>query len=189
MTEPRTEPKEEFVTLEARVKRIPIRAGSLDLLMKFASGFAEFAFNRDGIIYPLFHAENATEAFVISPGQFAGDHKDGVAAMLAKFFAEKNIERFVFVDEAWTLNAVRPNGVDPAEMEKIRREGISAHPDRREVVMIHGQDINEMRIISREILRPKDGKPTLGPVETLPTGHTESRWAILLSHLNKGKLQ
>jgi hypothetical protein len=56
--------------------------------------------------------------------------------------------------------------IRPEEQEDILGNGLSEHPDRVEVVQIQGEEHEYGRIIaSRAIIRPRIGRPHLGPLE------------------------
>jgi hypothetical protein len=134
----------------------------------------------------MFHAENTEDVFLINT---LLENKDAVAEMLTKFFAEKNVQRFVFIDEAWFLDIEHKN-VSQAEIDKIMQQGISKHPDRREVLQFHAQDAKMMHLWTREIIRPAKGKAKLGPLKKNEEwNNSQGRWHGLLSHLRTGALQ
>jgi hypothetical protein len=131
-------------------------------LLAFTSGQCDKIFARNGVIYPMWHAVTSTgESFIETP---PFDDKDLAVAMIRALFDLKDVVRYVFVDEAWTLNRM----IRPEEDENIRREGIANHPDRVEVVMIQGEDRDCGQImLHRDVIRPAKGKPYLGPLQSL----------------------
>lgn len=177
-----------FVTVKCNVSRLPGTFGTLDRMLEYADQFIAKRFKDVGRIYPMFHAENETEAFVI---RTMLENKDAVAEILTKFFAEKNVQRFVFIDEAWFLDIDQKGGkFSQAELDKIMREGLKDHPDRREVIQFHAQDANVMHIWTREIIRPAKGKAKLAPLKKNEEwNQSEGRWHGLLRHLRTGALQ
>jgi hypothetical protein len=92
-----------------------------------------------------------------------------------------NIDRYVFMDEAWIVDDRR--GQIGLDVEKIKREGVKNHPDRREVVMFSAENRRGERLTAkRYILRPEIGKPTLAPLEIDPQfDHSEGRMVGLLN--------
>jgi hypothetical protein len=131
-------------------------------MLAFTSGQCDKIFARTGVIYPMWHAITSAGETIIERPAF-GD-KDFAVAMIRALFDLKDVVRYVFVDEAWTLNRM----VRPDEDEKIRREGIANHPDRVEVLMIQGEDRECGQImLHRNIIRPASGKPYLGPLQSL----------------------
>jgi hypothetical protein len=104
--------------------------------------------------------------------------------MMKAWMQLNDVDRYVFLDEAWILDDRRGQlGID---MEKVRREGISQHPDRREIVMFLAENRRgEMLTARRFILRPEIGKPTLAPlVIDTQYDHSEGRMVGLLKHEN-----
>jgi hypothetical protein len=170
------------------VQRIPGTFGSLDRMLDYADQFIAKRFKHVGRIYPMFHAETTDDVLLIDT---ILENKDAVAAMLTKFFAEKNVQRFVFIDEAWFLDIDQTGKkVSQDELDKIMREGIKDNPDRREVVQFHAQDAKMMHIWTREIIRPAKGKAKLGPLKKNEEwNNSQGRWHGLLSHLRTGALQ
>jgi hypothetical protein len=74
-------------------------------------------------------------------------------------------------------------------LARINRYGVRNHPDRIEAVAISGEDCEcGMRTAHRKIIRPKHGKPYLGPLEMTPRcDRSEGRMVGLLPV--KGKMQ
>src|SRR3954467_3155636 len=83
------------------------------------------------------------------------------AAMIRSFFDLRDVIRYVYLGSAGTLNRM----IRPEEEEEIFRKGLSEHPDRVEVVQIQGEDRDYGQIIAAcNIIRPKRGRPYLGPL-------------------------
>lgn len=149
----------------------------LRALIDYASGFAEKRFAKTGVVYPLWHAVKSNGESFVMPAP-AGGKDLGVAIIRAAFEIE-DVVRYVFMDEAWTLD----QPVARAEIDFMQRHGVRAHPDRVEIVMFSGEDAESGRMLmsKRRIIRPANGKPRLGPLEELPTGgHSEGRMVGLL---------
>jgi hypothetical protein len=131
-------------------------------LLTFASGQCDKLFAQEGVIYPMWHAITSTGDTLIETPPF--ENKDLAVAMIRALFDLRDVVRYVFVDEAWTLSRL----LRPDEEEWVSREGISKHPDRVEVVMIQGEDRDCGQIVlHRDIIRPAKGKPYLGPLQSL----------------------
>lgn len=130
-------------------------------MLNYASGFCGKRFAEKGEIAPMWHAITSAGETIIEPHPtYLG--KNMAAAMIRVFFDMRDVVRYVYVGEAWTLKRM----IKPEEQEEIFRKGLSVHPDRVEVVQIQGEDQEYGQIIaSREIIRPKRGKPHLGPLE------------------------
>jgi len=129
-------------------------------MLDCASDFCERHFAKKGEIAPMWHAVCSDGQTIIEPHPtYLG--KDMAAAMIRSFFDLRDVIRYVYIGEAWTLNRM----IRPEEQEEIFRKGLSEHPDRVEVVQIQGEDHEYGQIIaSREIIRPEHGRPYLGPL-------------------------
>jgi hypothetical protein len=130
-------------------------------MLDYASEFCDRQFAKKGEIAPMWHAITSSGETIIEPHPtYLG--KDKAAAMIRSFFDLRDVVRYVYIGEAWTLNRM----IKPEEQEEIFRNGLSEHPDRVEVVQIQGEDhVYGQIIASREIFRPRVGKPYLGPVQ------------------------
>ncbi|RXG91607.1 hypothetical protein [Bradyrhizobium zhanjiangense] len=130
-------------------------------MIDLASDFCDRTFDVKGEIAPSWHAITATGDRIIEPHpMFFG--KDLAAALIRALFDLRDVVRYVYVGEAWTLNRI----IRPEEQEEIFRKGISEHPDRVEVVQIQGEDSQYGQIIAaRNIIRPEGRKPYLGPLQ------------------------
>jgi hypothetical protein len=132
-------------------------------MLDYASEFCDRQFAKKKEIAPMWHAITAAGETIIEPHPtYLG--KDMAAAMIRAFFDMRDVVRYVYIGEAWTLNRM----IRPEEQEEIFRKGLSEHPDRVEVVQIQGEDHEYGQIIaSRAIIRPGIGKPHLGPLEMI----------------------
>jgi hypothetical protein len=132
-------------------------------LIAFASDFCDRIFKAKGEIYPMWHAvtSDGKDIPIVSPLE----DKDLSVAMIRALFDLRDVVRYVYIDEAWTLSRM----VRPDEDEQVRREGISKHPDRVEIVMITGEDreYGGQLMAHRNIIRPRKGKPYLGPLQSI----------------------
>jgi hypothetical protein len=144
----------------------------LKSLIEFASVQAEKIFRRTGAIYPMYHAISASgETKILTPKMV---DKDVGVAMVKVWLALENIDRYVFIDEAWILDTAKSGG-PPPDMARIRREGLRNHPDRREVVMFAAENRRgEMLTAARFILRPEHGKASLSPLKLNDMDRLES---------------
>jgi hypothetical protein len=129
-------------------------------MLDFASDFCERQFAKKGEIPPMWHAITSAGETLIEPHPvFLG--KDMAAAMIRTFFNLRDVIRYIYIGEAWTLSRM----ITPEEQAEIFRKGISEHPDRVEVVQLQGEDHDYGQLIaSRQIIRPEHGKPRLGPM-------------------------
>jgi hypothetical protein len=155
----------------------------LKSMIEFASTQAEKLFKKQGAIYPLYHAIRTTgESVVLNPPP--GD-KDLSVALIKAWLALENIDRYVFMDEAWIIDDRR--GQIKLDVEKIRREGVRNHPDRREIVMFSAESRHGKMMTGRRfILRPEIGKPSLAPLEIDEAfDHSEGRMVHLFEWAKK----
>lgn len=141
------------------------------------SRFAETEFARTREIVPMFHAITATGQTVIEPWPvYLG--KDAAAALMRQFFAAADVVRYVYVNEAWTLDIV---GLPEAEQRRIIATGCADHPQRKEVVMISGEDRDcGQMLANRPIVRPSIGAPYLGPLTLDQFPQSEGRMVGML---------
>jgi len=152
-------------------------------LIEFASTQAEKIFRLQGVLYPLYHAITTSgETQILNA--MDGD-KDLSVAMTKAWFAINDVDRYVFIDEAWIVDD--RDGKLGLDVEKANRYGISNHPDRREIVMFSAENRKgEKRTARRFILRPEHGKASLSPlVIDPPFDHSEGRMVGLLDWKSK----
>jgi len=152
----------------------------LKSLIEFASAQAVKLFRRQGIIYPLYHCIRADGETTIL-NAFDQD-KDLSVAMTKAWMHINDIDTYVFMDEAWILDATQ-SGSPRIDIKKVQREGIRNHPDRREVVMFSAENRRGEKLTAKHfILRPEVGKPTLSPLQIDPPyDHSEGRMVGLLN--------
>lgn len=135
----------------------------LRTMFDHASAFCDKAMASRGEIAPLWHAITSSGETIIEPHPtWLG--KDMAAAAIRAMFELCDVVRYIYIGEAWTLIRM----MRPEEEEEIFRKGLSEHPDRVEVVQIQGEDRACGQMMgARKIIRPKKGKPYLGPVEMI----------------------
>jgi hypothetical protein len=147
----------------------------LRAMIDLVSEAAERRFKECGYVAPVWYAITADgEQLAMTPPT---PDKDFNAVLIRAAFEAADVVRYVFIDEAWTLS--KPIG--DLDLEKVEREGLSKHPDRVEVVLITGEDIDAGQIMGhRAIIRPKGGKPHLGPLVMDNYTRSEGRMVGLL---------
>lgn len=129
-------------------------------LVKFAAKQAEKLFRAQGQILPMYHAVTASGQNLIF--NLPSGDKDESVAVIKQQFRERDVEYYVFIDEAWFLD-IHPGRLDLAEID---RDGLRNHPDRREIVAVIGEHRDGAMITARRyILRPEHGKPSLSPLK------------------------
>jgi hypothetical protein len=125
-----------------------------------ASRFCEAHFATYGEISPMWHAVTSSDETIIEPHPIYLVDKDIAMALVRAFFDARDVVRYVYIGEAWTLNTL----VKREEVDALMRDGIADHPGRVEIVQLQGEDRECGQI---KIIRPKEGKPYLGPLETV----------------------
>lgn len=149
-------------------------------LLELASKGAEKVFAATGELLPMWHAETAAGVQMLVPSPPTAN-KDLAARLIKALFEERNVVRFVFFDEAWTLLSV-------SREEAIASGDLSIHPERVEVVMFAAEDREGGFLLGyRHILRAEDKKPTLGPLVVEQSLEAEGRIVGMLP--GRGTLQ
>lgn len=88
--------------------------------------------------------------------------KDLQAKFVRFIFQEKDVVAYIFVDEAWVVEATVKDADSVTAM--AARVGLEFHPDRREVVVIHAEDATSNLSCHRDIIRPAGARAYLGPL-------------------------
>jgi len=149
-------------------------------MMEFAGEQSAKLFQRDGQLQRIYHMVRRNGDTVVMPAP-PGD-KDTSTALVRAFMELSEVVRYIVMDEAWTLDTSE-RLVSSTELKRIKLEGVSQHPDRREAIMIVGEDETGFYTARRYILRPEHGKPKLTPFqfdESHPGGQWEGRMIGLL---------
>jgi hypothetical protein len=151
----------------------------LNALFERASTFAEAAMKHRGEVAPIWHmiTSKGEELVELTPQI---DDRDTAMMIMRTLMELMDVVRYVHFTEAWMLDA-RNRPIHDDEMARIHREGVRNHPDRIEIVQITGEDCEcGQRMAHRKIVRPKNGKPYLGPLEIAPRGQSEGRMVGML---------
>jgi hypothetical protein len=129
-------------------------------MIELASKASELSFKQTGMVAPTWYAIAAGgDLFELPPPH---PNKDLALVMVRAFFEIRDVVRYVFVDEAWTIL----RRVDDSELASIVDQGVAAHPDRVEVVAIMGEDRDAGLLAAhRRIMRPSGKRPYLAPLE------------------------
>jgi hypothetical protein len=154
----------------------------LQELFDLAATNAAKIFNEsdDHEVLPMWHAVfgNGEHALIATPWENEKE-KRIVVSQLRKMFAAKQVKRFAFIVEAWTVTMQTEEDVNGVKDGSLRP---SEHPDRREVLIIHAEDRDGESIIGQYyILRPEHGPPKLSPLEVMPYTCTKGRMMGLLT--------
>ena len=147
-------------------------------MLALASDFCELRFARNGEVEPTWHALTAAGESFIERALPDFDGPDALATVHA-LFDLRDVVRYVFMYEAWTLARLLPAN----EMDRISRSGLANHPERVEVVTLQGEDRACGQIVAhRRIIRPAGRKPYLGPLETMEEVMRLPRGAAIQFH-------
>jgi hypothetical protein len=132
-------------------------------MIHVVSRFVDLWYERHDELRGMYHAEmpNGQPLLIPTPPI----PKDEGVALIRELFAERGIVRYVFLDEAWTLDTTRAN-VSEADFARAMREGLRDfdHPARCEMVMITAEDRERQMLARREIIRPAVGRLHCGPL-------------------------
>ena len=141
---------------------------TLKQMITTASKTIEQLFRKDDFIAPIYHLLKSDGTHMVWGG--LGEDKDEMTAIARRIMRELEIVSYVFIDEAWILETKPRTPAEDAEVIRFCQEfGVSAHPDRREVVMFYAESKDGERLMAqRYILRPEHGKPTLSPLQFAP---------------------
>lgn len=127
-------------------------------------------FREDGEVRPLYHVVTKEGNLMVIPPPPL--RKEVSIALMRTLMEASSVVAYVFVDEAWAL---------AASMDEELPDSLENHPRRREVIYVTGEDENGQLFAEMEILRPKKGKPTLGPLKMIEhSGSIEGRMVGLL---------
>jgi hypothetical protein len=137
---------------------------NLKEMIEYASANAELIFRRSGEFLPMWHATTADgEQLVLMSPDFLEDKDTGIA-IVKRAFAEEDVVAYVFISEAWMLDASKDH-YDEARLRAAMRAGLEHNPDRREVLAFAAENSDgELQTARRYILRPENSKPTLAPL-------------------------
>lgn len=128
---------------------------TLEALMKVHARAVHKDFYRDGkLMAPLWLIENKdNKTLLLMTPMDENDDRDAHAQMVRGAIREFGGVRYAYAAESWFVR------LDPGEPPRVRP---SAHVDRREALMIHGEDINGEQLgIMYEIKRHEGRKPFL----------------------------
>jgi hypothetical protein len=141
-------------------------------MIALASKGCELSFNETGIVAPTWYAiASAGELVELTPPH---PNKNLAIVMVRAFFELHGVVRYVFVDEAWSLQSKS----DSNDLAVIKKHGVAGHPDRVEVVLITGEDRDAGLLAAhRRIIRPPGRRPYLAPLEMLADPQNTPRGA------------
>lgn len=144
----------------------------LSKLFKFGAETAEYLFNKQGFLVPMWVGVNENGAHVpLLMPEF--NDKDDAAETVRSFLKSKKIIRYVSMLECWVYEGKE---IPP---EILAGQSLETNPERREALHILAEDQEGNTISGRfYILRPEHGKPKLSPLKTDDNvvGKTEGRF-------------
>jgi len=156
-------------------------------LMDFACNAGSATFLRHGQLRPVYHLIKRDGESVVMGAPHP--NKDLAVAMLKAYMQINDIVRYVMMSEAWVA---KMGNVTEAEAEAVKHtaatKGLADHPGREEVLHFIGEDAEGVVQASRDIIRPANGKPTLGPLRMYQSSHAEGRMIGLLPRPAGAKL-
>jgi hypothetical protein len=140
----------------------------------------ENIFNEDGELAMcwLVEARGEEPGLIVTPIQGSNPaearaYKQGLAAMMRKFFQENGVTRYALAFEGWSSKRSEDQNRRLAAGGSLADE-----PDRREVILISADDGHEQVAAMREIIRPQHGKPYLTKLEFME-GARGMFWGLL----------
>ena len=134
----------------------------LKSMIEFASAQAEKIFRKTGALYPMYHAiKRNGDTVILTPDM--GD-KDIAVAMMTAWLVLNEIDRYVFIDEAWIVDGTASGVALDVEEGAARRRAQTIRTC-REIVMFAAENLRGERMTGKRfILRPEIGKPKLSPL-------------------------
>jgi hypothetical protein len=140
----------------------PAAAAMLDLrkAIERISRAADIKFSKHGQLEPVWFAFRADGEHFTLDGILP--NKDLQAQFVRFIFQERDVVAYIFVDEAWVVEASMKDADSVTNMAAL--VGLEHHPNRREVVVIHAEDATNCLSYHRDIIRPNRGSAYLGPL-------------------------
>ena len=139
-------------------------AAELRTIIEAASEAMTKWFDAKHKIRAMWHAINRDGEHFVVP-MFDAD-KDTAAATMRAVFKEKDVIRFVFIDEAWTVTESSPKDMHELMAYFEKHGTLEHHPSRVEIVIFQGEDADSgMMCAHRKIIRAPNTRPRLGPLE------------------------
>lgn len=125
-------------------------------LLQHAEEFVHDQFGAEGHFTPMWFAETKSgdRLGILTPFE-SGTSKDVISQVIKQMFRDKQVVRFIFATEAWSLDPM------PTRMEDIPTGSIANHPDKVEVLMLNGEDVNGETITALFKIKRDKEKPYL----------------------------
>lgn len=156
----------------------------LKKMIETASACSELIFADSGAILPMWDAITKDGRRLLIPIELRD--KDRAADLIRSIFAEERVVACVFITEAWVAY------LDDSDTEASRKAmaggSLEHYPGRGEVVTFMAENDDGMLQAHRQIIRG-EGKPTLGPLEYLPSREVSGRFIGMLPRQEAEPLQ
>ena len=130
-------------------------------MIDYASGWAEKFFAEHGAISALYHIVTADGEDLVMPKPMP-NNKDASAALVKAYFETKKVVRYVYIDEAWFLEA-NSDELTEADHARFASKGLGDEPNRREAIMFVAED-RERQMTARRVITRVGEKAELGPL-------------------------
>jgi hypothetical protein len=155
-------------------------------MLDFASDLAETRFNVVGRLWAMWHAVRENGEHLVIPGPI-GATKDQTAAAARLYFKQQRVVRYVFIDEAWTIEIAGGKSMAEAEAQAnawlTEHGSLANHPQRREIVTFLCEDATGMLTAEREIIRKVNSRARLGPLRLMDSRESSGRFVGMLPRL------
>jgi hypothetical protein len=140
----------------------------------------EQLFKKTGRLLPMYHVVEQNGRHVIMPPP-PDATKDEAIALIKALFLLIRPQRYIFCDEAWTIDAHGEEAIARA-IDFVRSHGSAKdHPDCKEVVIFQAEDRQAGQLTGRRLIIRRAGrKPRLGPLQIDDTISSEGRMVGLL---------
>ena len=120
---------------------------------------ASAIFERDGKLEPPFWDAMTRAGERLFLPAIPGLSKSMMVALVRELFASADVVRYVWISEAWMLQAK-----DDTELDRYDRDGIEHEPGRIEALMFSAEDAQEGMLIARREIKRDQARPRLGPL-------------------------
>lgn len=127
-------------------------------LMEQISASTERIFAQEQVATPVWIIIDGRETLHVVPAP--PFDKDISVRLMKMMMIHIQAIRVVFVDEAWTLHTTHK--INEEEIQRIKDEGLSDHPDRIEVVVLMGEDEKEGSMMAHRRIIREEGKAATG---------------------------
>jgi hypothetical protein len=121
-------------------------------LIEMASQLTGKLFDMNGEMRAVYMIENDDSLNLMSPPPLP---KDAAIEVLKDLMKHMGATGYVFVNEAWVVEGDKADASIPPEK----------HPRRKEQIIFIAETDSETLFAHRDIIRPTNGKPTLGPLQ------------------------